>query len=319
MSAVAFEVQGVSRCYRRRADEVWANLDIDLEIPAGDVFGVLGPNGAGKSTLIRQLVGLLRPDAGAIRLFGEPVRGGAHGVGTRVAYLAQNEPALDEMPLGTAVATTARLRGCSRRDAKQLTAGLLDELELDQLAHRSLATLSGGQRRLGYIAVALAADRPVLVLDEPTTGLDPVARRAVWDAVSARRRLHGTTVVLVTHNVLEAEAVLDRVAILDGGRVIACDSPGRLKASVSEEVRLDVVWRSDPPLDDSAVALLAARARRDGRRWSARMKELEARAALDGLLGGPALRCLDDFTLATPTLEDVYLALGGRSDDLERA
>ena len=88
MSAVAFEVQGVSRCYRRRADEVWANLDIDLEIPAGDVFGVLGPNGAGKSTLIRQLVGLLRPDAGAIRLFGDPVRGGAHGVGTRVAYLA---------------------------------------------------------------------------------------------------------------------------------------------------------------------------------------------------------------------------------------
>jgi ABC-2 type transport system ATP-binding protein len=109
------------------------------------------------------------------------------------------------------------------------------------------------------------------------------------------------------------------VAILDSGRVIACDTPGRLKASVSEDVRLDVVWRSDPPLDDSAVALLAARAHRDGRRWSARMKELEARAALDGLLGGPALRCLDDFTLATPTLEDVYLALGGRSDDLERS
>lgn len=319
MSSVAFEVRGVSRSYGRRAEEIWANRDIELDIPAGDVFGVLGPNGAGKSTLIRQLVGLLRPDAGSIRLFGEPVRSGVRGVGTQVAYLAQDEPALDELPLATAVATTARLRGKSRRESRDLTAGLLDELSLGEFAARPLASLSGGQRRLGYVAVALAADRPVLVLDEPTTGLDPVARRAVWDAVSSRRREHGTTVVLVTHNVLEAESVLDRVAILDAGSVIACDTPGRLKASVSDDVRLDVVWRSDPPLDDSTVALLATRAVRDGRRWSARMKELEARAALDGLLSGAALRCLDDFTLATPTLEDVYLALGGRNDDLERS
>jgi ABC-2 type transport system ATP-binding protein len=319
VSSVAFEVRGVSRCYRRRAEEIWANRDIELDIPAGDVFGVLGPNGAGKSTLIRQLVGLLRPDTGAIRLFGEPVHSGARGAGTRLAYLAQDEPALDELPVAAAVATTARLRGLSRRHARQVADDLLDELDLGPLAARPLAALSGGQRRLGYVAVALAGERPVLVLDEPTTGLDPAARRAVWDAISVRRRQHGTTVVLVTHNVLEAESVLDRVAILDSGRVIACDTPGRLKASVSEDVRLDVVWRSDPPLDDSAVALLAARAHRDGRRWSARMKELEARAALDGLLGGPALRCLDDFTLATPTLEDVYLALGGRSDDLERS
>lgn len=319
MTTTAFEVLGVSRCYRRRTDEVWANRDIDLDVPAGDVFGILGPNGAGKSTLIRQLVGLLQPDHGVIRLFGEPVRSGPRGVGTRLAYLAQDEPALAEMPMATAVSTTARLRGRSRRDARAATVAILDELALADLAHRPLVTLSGGQRRLGCIAVALAGDLPVLVLDEPTTGLDPVARRAVWEAVSARRRQHGTTVVLVTHNVLEAEAVLDRVAILDGGRVIACDTPGRLKASVSDEVRLDVVWRSDPPLDDSAVAMLAARASRNGPRWSARMNELEARAALDGLLSGPALRCLDDFTLATPTLEDVYLALGGRNDDLERS
>ena len=205
MSATAFEVRGVSRSYRRRTEEIAANVDIDLEIPAGDVFGVLGPNGAGKSTLIRQLVGLLEPDAGVIRLFGEAVRPGARGVGTRIAYLAQNEPALDEIPLGTAVATTARLRGRSRRDAEQLTVDLLEELDLGGLSTRPLAALSGGQRRLGYVAVALVADRPVLVLDEPTAGLDPVARRAVWDAISARRRRHGTTVVLVTHNVLEAD------------------------------------------------------------------------------------------------------------------
>src|SRR5262249_32482290 len=150
-------------------------------------------------------------------------------------------PALAEMPLATAVSTTAQLRGRTRRDARATAAEVLDELALGAVARRPLLSLSGGQRRLGCVAVALAGNLPVLVLDEPTTGLDPVARRAVWDAVAARRRDHGTTVVLVTHNVLEAETVLDRVAILDGGQVIACDTPGRLKASVSDEVRLDVV------------------------------------------------------------------------------
>jgi ABC-2 type transport system ATP-binding protein len=125
--------------------------------------------------------------------------------------------------------------------------------------------------------------------------------------------------VLVTHNVLEAEAVLDRVAILDRGRVIACDSPGRLKAALSDEVRLDLVWRSEPPLDDATVAALHARAAVVGRRWHVRLRQPEARDALARLTSGAAFAALDDFTLATPTLEDVYLALGGRDDDLERA
>ena len=97
----------------------------------------------------------------------------------------------------------------------------------------------------------------MLILDEPTTGLDPVARRAVWAALRRRRDEHGTTIVLVTHNVIEAETVLDRVAVLDRGRVIACDTPGRLKAAVDDSVRVELVWRHDPPLDDSTVGLLA--------------------------------------------------------------
>ena len=320
MQTTVYEVRGLTRSYRtgRRAAVVPANDGIDLDVPAGGVFGVLGPNGAGKSTLIRQLVGLLRPDAGSVRLFGRPVQAGSRTTGGLVAYLAQDEPALDEMPVVTAVATTARLRGRSRVDAGRLADALLDELGLTPVADRALTTLSGGQRRLACVAVALVGDRPVLVLDEPTTGLDPVARRAGWDAVARRRREAGTTVVLVTHNVLEAESVLDRVALLDHGRVIACDSPGRLKAAVSAEVRLDLVWRRDPPADDPVVAMLAATSRRDGPRWTARLAPADARAALDRLITGPALEHLDDFTLATPSLEDVYLALGGRDDDLER-
>src|SRR4051794_5803799 len=312
----AFRVRGVVKTYRDGG--VRANDGVDLDVGAGELFGLLGPNGAGKSTLVRQLVGLTPPDGGSIELFGRDVVADRRLPSSYVAYLAQEEPALVDLPVGLAVETTARMRGRTRRDAARETTLLLDELALGGLRDAPMVRLSGGQRRLACVAAALAADRPVLILDEPTTGLDPVARRAVWAALGRRRSDSGTTVVLVTHNVVEAESLLDRVAILDRGRVLACDTPGRLKASVSDEVRLDLVWRNPPPVDDATVADLAARARVDGRRWSVRLDQAGARDALGRLTSGPALAALDDFTLATPSLEDVYLALGGRDDDLER-
>ncbi|HEU5033355.1 MAG TPA: ABC transporter ATP-binding protein [Mycobacteriales bacterium] len=321
MSVPAFRVRGLEKSYRGRGRDsspVPANRGIDLDIAPAEVFGLLGPNGAGKTTLVRQLVGLARPDAGRIEVFGCDVSADLTLAAAYIGYLAQDEPALLELPVGLAVETTARLRGASRRDAATQTVALLDELSLGPLRDRPLARLSGGQRRLACVAAVLAADRPVLILDEPTTGLDPVARRAVWSALGRRRDERGTTVVLVTHNVLEAELVLDRVAILDRGRVIACDTPGRLKASVSADVRLDLVWRHDPPAGDPTVAELAARADVAGRRWRLRLAQPDARAALGRLTAGPAFAALDDFTLATPTLEDVYLQLGGSAHDLER-
>ena len=300
----------------RRHGSLVANDGIALTIGAGEVFGLLGPNGAGKTTLVRQLVGLLAPDSGRITLFGAALDRAV--AGRHVGYLAQDEVALADVPLGLAVETTARLRGQSRRTAVATRDGLLAELDLTALAGRQLGRLSGGQRRLAAFATALAGERPVLVLDEPTTGLDPSSRRAVWTALGRRRREHGTTVVLVTHNVLEAERVLDRVAVLDEGRVIACGTPGELKASVSQEARLELVWREDPPEHDPVVAELAKAADVDGARWLVTLPIERARETLGYLAGGTVYDALDDMTLATPSLEDVYLALGGRARDLER-
>ena len=302
-------VRGLSRSY----GPVRALADVDVEVRGGEVFGLLGPNGAGKSTFVRCLVGLLAPDAGEVTLLGHDVVRHPEVAARAAAYLAQDETALADLTPPRAVELTGRLRGLPAAAARRQRDELVAELGL---ADRPIAKLSGGQRRLAAVAAALVGDRPVLVLDEPTTGLDTAARRAVWAALE-RRRAAGATVVLVTHNVLEAETVLDRVAVFDAGRVIACDTPGRLKAAVSDEVRLDLVWRADPPLDDPTVAALAARAERAGRRWSTRLGADEARAALGRLTSGAAFAALDDFTLATPTLEDVYLALGGRARDLE--
>ncbi|MDQ3502539.1 MAG: ABC transporter ATP-binding protein [Actinomycetota bacterium] len=315
----AVEIEGVTRSHRGRrgAEPVLANDGISLTVHPGEVFGLLGPNGAGKTTLVRQIVGALHPDAGRIRVLGHDITADPRRAPRLLAYLGQDEPALRELPVGLAVETTGRLRGLSRAEARSRRDVLLDELGIGEVHRRPLLALSGGQRRLAHVAAALIGERPLLVLDEPTTGLDPVARRAVWAALD-RRRAAGATVVLVTHNVLEAETVLDRVAVLDRGRVIACDTPGRLKAMVSDEVRLDLVWRGAPAADDPTVALLALSAVVSGRRWSIRLPREQAREALGRLTAGPALESLDDFTLATPSLEDVYLALGGRDRDLER-
>jgi ABC-2 type transport system ATP-binding protein len=298
--------------------EIRANDGVDLEIRQGEIFGLLGPNGAGKSTLVRQLTGLLRPDAGSVEILGHDIVRHPERAARLLGYLGQESTALDELTVALAAETTGRLRGLSRTAARARSAEVLTELGLEPLAHRPLAKLSGGQRRLACFAAALVGERPLLVLDEPTTGMDPVARRAVWSAVDRRRAEHGTTVLLVTHNVIEAETVLDRVAVLDEGRVIACDTPGGLKALVAGDVRLDLVWRTEPPLQVAAVAGLAGRAERTGRRWTVRTSPEEARELVAAVTTGPAFAALDDFTLTTASLEDAYLRLGGRHGGLAK-
>ncbi|OON77610.1 ABC transporter ATP-binding protein [Streptomyces tsukubensis] len=298
--------------------EVRATDGVDLEIRRGEIFGLLGPNGAGKSTLVRQLTGLMRPDSGQVEILGHDVVRHPERAARLLAYLGQESTALDELTVSLAAETTGRLRGLDVAAARAERDAVLDELGMGDLAGRPLKKLSGGQRRLACLAAALVGRRSLLVLDEPTTGMDPVARRAVWAAVDRRRAEQGATVLLVTHNVIEAETVLDRVAVMERGRVIACDTPAGLKAEVAGEVRLELVWRERAPLDVPEVAALRPLSVESGRRWVLRLAPEEARAAVGAVTGGAAFAALDDFTLATPSLEDVYLALGGTAKGLDK-
>ncbi|MGW2276887.1 ABC transporter ATP-binding protein [Streptomyces sp. NPDC001770] len=299
--------------------EVRATDGITLEVRGGEIFGLLGPNGAGKSTLVRQLTGLMRPDSGSVEVLGHDLVRHPERASRLIGYLGQESTALDELTVALAAETTGRLRGLAVRDARAERDAVLEELGLTELAGRPLKKLSGGQRRLACFAAALVGQRPVLILDEPTTGMDPVARRSVWAAVDRRRAEHGATVLLVTHNVIEAETVLDRVAVVERGKVIACDTPQGLKEQVAGEVRVELMWRERAPLDVPEVAALRASANQEsGRRWVLRLKPDEARAAVAAVTGGAAFAALDDFTLATPSLEDVYLALGGDAADARK-
>ncbi|MGW7006338.1 ABC transporter ATP-binding protein [Streptomyces sp. NPDC054933] len=313
------------RALRRRkpaaapAAGVRGHVGLDRDNRRGVLLGQVGPHRAGKSTLVRQLTGLLRPDAGSITLLGHDLVAHPERAARLIGYLGQESTALDELTVALAAETTGRLRGLDSRTARAERDAVLEELGLTGIAQRPLKRLSGGQRRLACFAATLVGERPMLVLDEPTTGMDPVARRAVWTAVDRRRAERGATVLLVTHNVIEAETVLDRVAVIDRGKVIACDTPTGLKAMVDGDVRLDLVWRDEPPLDLPEIAALREHAEAAGRRWTLRLPQDRARAVVASVTAGPAFAALDDFTLATPSLEDVYLALGGSQKGLVKA
>jgi ABC-type multidrug transport system ATPase subunit len=311
-NAPGYEVRNLQKVYA--SPPVVANDGITFTVARGEIFGLLGPNGAGKTTLVKQLVGLSRPTAGDIRLFGELIgRSSAaeRRIGRTVAYLPQGSLSLAELRVEEAIRWTAVLRGATQKVALNEVAELLDALNLRSIADRQLRKVSGGQRRLVQIAMTLVARLPVLVLDEPTTDVDPALRQRIWDLLTDRAR-EGAAVVLVTHDVAEAEHALERVAILSGGRVIAQGRPAELKARLSHRTRLEIVVGESAALSIAAVAAdLDPAARIRGRRVSAWVPADDAMRRLEKIMSTAGEGALEDVRLVTPTLEDVYLDLQG--------
>lgn len=294
---------------------VIANAEISLQVEAGEVFGLLGPNGAGKTTLVRQIVGLLRPTSGEISVFGRPVhhaRTDKLWVARRISYLAQGPLPFGELTPAEVVEWTGRLRGLPSSSAAAQGARLAEALHLDAFWTRPLRKLSGGQRRLVQVATALTGELPALILDEPTTDVDPRLRRAIWDLVGARAQ-SGAAVILVTHDIAEAEHVLDRVAILDHGRLIANGTPRDLKGALARRTRVEVVLSEDAAAEaDSVVATFPEGATRTGLRITGWVPADEAIRTLEKITTGTGIHRFEDVRLITPTLEDVYLHASGR-------
>jgi ABC-type multidrug transport system ATPase subunit len=290
-----------------------ANHDVSFVTYPGEAFGLLGRNGAGKTTLVKQLVGLMTPTSGEIRLFGQPVDGSnGRQVASTVAYLPQGLPSLGDLRVREAIAWTAMLRGVDKKRAFSETDDLVEQLELGGLVKRQLRKLSGGQRRLVQIGMTLAGASSVIILDEPTADIDPALRKRIWQMLADRAR-QGAALILVTHDVAEAEQVLDRVAIMDGGSIIAAGSPGELKARLAHRTRIEVVIAREAPVDARTIGDdLGEEAIVRGRHISAWIPSDEAIRRLEKLMSAVDMGSLEDVRLVTPTLEDVFLE-GGRS------
>jgi len=306
-----YEVRELTKIYAGQT--VPANDSISLDVHEGEIFGLLGDNGAGKTTLVRQMAHLLAPTRGTIRLFGRPLDAATLYTPGLIGYMPQNGLALNNLTAGETLYFTAHLRGMSRRDARAERDRLLEWFDLGAVRDRMAAQLSGGQRRLLLLATTIAASPPVLLLDEPTNDLDPLHRRLVWEALRTLKERAGTTIILVTHNVVEAERVIERVAILRAGRLIALGRPGALKVHLGDQLRLDIIFQPDAPptLPDG----VSPRALGPGR-WQLLIGRDAAAAYLEALTAAPSV---EDFTLSTASLEDLYLALAVPQTDANMA
>ena len=301
----------------RRFGQVVANDDISLRVRPGEVVGLLGHNGAGKTTLVSQIVGLLRPDAGEIRLGRiDAVR---HPAAARrhVALQPQAQAPIDGLTPRAAIEIAGRLRGMSDRDTRKAAQDLAEELDigpwLDQRALPEGGGLSGGIRRLTGFAMAVVAPTPLLILDEPTNDIDASRRRLLWDAVRRRGNL-GSGVLLVTHNVAEAERIVDELVVLDRGKVVADGSPARLRGTQDSDLRVEIQLPpggADPSEDSQCPPVL--RRVRSGRRILLTVAAGEAANAVAWATAQNAAGRIEGFSLAPATLEDAYLALTAQS------
>jgi ABC-2 type transport system ATP-binding protein len=222
---------------------------LSFEIERGEIFGLLGPNGAGKSTAFQVLTGLLPARAGRVVLDGVPMAPGDRRIRSRLGVVFQ-DPALDpRLSVTVNLQLAARLQGVGRSRARERIADLLDRADLTDRADEPVRTLSGGMKRRVEIARALVHEPSILVLDEPTTGLDEASFRSTWETLDEVRRSGETTMVLTTHRPDEAE-YCDRIAIMDHGRLVACDTPDRLRRAVRGDL---LVLEADDPESVSAT------------------------------------------------------------------
>ncbi|MEV4201031.1 ATP-binding cassette domain-containing protein [Micromonospora globbae] len=308
MHTAAIEAEGL----RKRYGDTHALAGLDLAVPAGTVCGLLGPNGAGKTTAVRILTTLLRPDGGRARVAGHDLLRHPDRVRAAIGLVGQHA-AVDEVLTGRQNLTLfGRLHHLPRRAARARADELLDRFGLTDAATRPVSGYSGGMRRRLDLAASLVLAPPVLFLDEPTTGLDPRARSEVWDAVRALVAA-GTTVLLTTQYLDEADQLADTVAVVDAGRVVAAGSPERLKDDIGGD-RLDLLLHHAADLDRAAAVVAATTAATpsvDATALRISVPVGDRVNALAAVLHALRHEAVDvaDVALRRPTLDEVFLRL----------
>lgn len=290
-----------------------ANDGISLEIERGEVFGLLGPNGAGKSTLVNQIVGLLTPTSGTITLDGVDL--GANPAHARkfCSFQPQSDVPIDGFTPVQAIELIGRLRGGRRADISQRTRQLIKALDIEEWMGMQGQQLSDGVKRLVGYCMAAIVPKDVVILDEPTNDVDPLRRRYLWKQIGALAE-GGTAVLLVTHNVLEAERVVDRLAIIDGGKVLGSGTPASFKSAEGNDLRLELILdpAAEPPEVPEFMKTLST-----GRRLRTAVPPGAVAMAVEWAKMLQERGVAEEFSISPISLEDVYVKIIGRPDVLE--
>ncbi|GAB7043898.1 MULTISPECIES: ATP-binding cassette domain-containing protein [Catenuloplanes] len=307
------ETKGLRKSFRTRRGSVDAVRGVDLYVKAGEIYGFLGPNGAGKTTTLRMLATLIEPDGGAATIAGADLLRAPGEVRRRIGYVAQGGSTNDGSIARQELVLQSRFYGVSKAESRRRADAAVAAFQLTEFADRPCATYSGGQRRRVDIALGVIHQPQVVFLDEPTTGLDPQSRVHMWDEIR-RLRDQGMTVFVTTHYLDEADALCDRISIMDHGTLVAEGTPAELK----REIAGDVVTVGVNGSTAVAAALL------DGAPYVTSLEQTPAGLRLYVDAGGTAIpqimRTLDGAGIALgtielhrPSLDDVFLEKTGRS------
>ena len=232
---MVIETQQISKTFKVRNNTIEAVAGLDMVVQAGTIFGLLGPNGAGKTTTMRMLSTLLAPSGGTATIAGYDLSRQPAQIRRSIGYVAQSGGSEPSMTGRENLSLQGRLFGLNKTEAGQRAKSLIDSLQMDAFADRMVKTYSGGQRRRMDLALGMVHQPQVLFLDEPTTGLDPQSRLHLWNEVRALRET-GTTVFLTTHYLEEADALCDRLAIMDHGKIVVDGTPATLKQQIKRDV-----------------------------------------------------------------------------------
>ncbi len=312
--------RGLRRNFKTKAGPVEAVKGIDLDVAKGEIVGLLGPNGAGKTTTLRMLTTLLTPSGGTATVAGHDLLKDPRNVRRQIGYVAQvgSAPSAGTR-VGEELVTQARLQGMSKAAATARLAELAPALQLTGLEDRALLELSGGQRRRFDIGLGLMHSPQLVFLDEPTAGLDPQSRAILWEHVRYLRDGFGLTVVLTTHYLEEADALADRILVMDHGTVIANDTSEALKAKISGDLVTIVFDELTADARDRAVA--AAFGAVEVRAHVVSPEKLEVTVEKGDVAVAPLVRAFDaagitvrSIEVSRPTLDDVFLTLTGRDE-----
>jgi ABC-2 type transport system ATP-binding protein len=309
------EARGLARTFKSRGRSVEAVRGVDIDVAAGELVGFLGPNGAGKTTTLRMLTTLLRPTAGRATVAGCDLSEDPVGVRRRIGYVAQGGGTTPELKVIEEMVLQGRFYGLSKPDATRRARHLMGRMDIADLDDRVIKTLSGGQRRRLDVALGLLHDPRLVFLDEPSTGLDPQSRANLWGHIRALRDDHEATVFLTTHYLDEADALCDRILVIDHGTIVAEGSPSELKAQVSGD-RVEV----GVPNEHVATTAEIAGKLPDAHEITTVDAMVRFRVPRGDTAIPELLRALDaagipmtSVQVHRPTLDDVFLTLTGRS------
>jgi ABC-2 type transport system ATP-binding protein len=302
-------VDHLTKQYRRGP---LANDDVSLEVEAGEVFGLLGPNGAGKTTLVSQVLGLLRPSSGGITIDGIDVVRDPAVARRKCSYQPQSTTPTEGLSPFEAIDLAGRIRGGSVADVRRRTSELIAALDMGEW-ERKIQNLSGGVARLVAFCMAAVVPGRIVILDEPTNDVDPLRRKLLWQQVRALADA-GNAVLLVTHNVLEAERCVDRLAIVDHGKVLATGTPAALKADLGAPLRLEVVLEPGS-VAPAAPKFAAAPPVTVGRRLFVDVAQADVGRAVTWSTEQQAIHVVAEFSIGPASLEDVYVRRVQPGDD----